>query len=75
MEDAVQDQCDLAEWHDRQIADITRSDIKDLLRVKARSAPISANRLKSLISKIFTWALKEEIIRHPRRSALTRLVG
>ena len=53
---------DLAEWHDRQIADITRSDIKDLLRVKARLAPISANRLKSLVSKIFTWALKEEII-------------
>ncbi len=54
---------DLAEWRDRQIADVTRADIKDLLRVKARSAPISANRLKSLISKIFTWALKEEIIK------------
>ena len=53
---------DLAEWHDRPIAEITRAEIKDLLRVKARSAPISANRLKSLISKIFTWALKEEII-------------
>ena len=53
---------DLAEWHDRQIAEITRTDIKELLRIKARSAPVSANRLKSLISKIFTWALKEEII-------------
>ena len=53
---------DLAEWHDRQISDITRGDIKELLRVKARSAPVSANRLKALISKIFTWALKEEII-------------
>ena len=53
---------DLAEWHDRQIADITRADIKELLRKKARVAPISANRLKALISKIFTWALKEEII-------------
>jgi integrase len=53
---------DLAEWHDRQIGDITRADVKELLRVKARSAPISANRLKSQISKIFTWALKEELI-------------
>ena len=53
---------DLAEWHDRQISDITRGDIKELLRIKARSAPVSANRLKALISKIFTWAVKEEII-------------
>ena len=53
---------DLAQWHDLQISDITRGDIKELLRVKARSAPVSANRLKALISKIFTWAVKEEII-------------
>jgi integrase len=53
---------DLLEWHDRHITDITRGDIKELLREKARGAPTSANRLKSLISKIFAWALKEEII-------------
>ena len=53
---------DLAEWHDRQISEITRGDIKELLRRKARTAPIQANRLKALVSKIFTWALKEEII-------------
>jgi integrase len=53
---------DLLEWHDRQITDIRRGDIKELLREKARGAPTSANRLKSLISKIFAWALKEEII-------------
>ena len=44
---------DLAEWHDRQIAEITRGDIKELIRVKARTAPIAANRLLSLIAKIF----------------------
>jgi integrase len=53
---------DLAEWHDRQITEITRSEVKELLRVKARTAPIMANRIKSLISKIFSWAVKEEII-------------
>jgi integrase len=53
---------DLTEWHDRQIAEITRSEIKELLRVKARTAPIMANRIKALVSKMFTWALKEEII-------------
>jgi len=53
---------DLADWHERQISEISRADIKELLRVKARTAPIMANRVKALVSKIFTWALKEEII-------------
>src|SRR5262245_35687356 len=52
----------LGEWHDRQISEITRGDIRELLRVKARTAPIMANRVKSLISKLFTWALKEDYI-------------
>jgi integrase len=53
---------DLAEWRDRQITDITRSDIKELIRLKARTAPIAANRLVALISAIFNWALKEDLI-------------
>jgi integrase len=46
----------------KPIASITRADVKALIREKARKAPIAANRLLSLISKIFTWALDEEII-------------
>ena len=53
---------DLADWHGRQITDIKRADIKDLLRVKARKSPIAANRLLSLITKIFNWAVKEELV-------------
>ena len=53
---------DLVEWHDRQITEITRADIKELVRIKARTAPIAANRLLSVIAKIFTWAVKEELI-------------
>jgi integrase len=53
---------DLAGWHDRQIADIKRADIKDLIRVKARTAPVAANRLLSVITKIFNWAVKEELV-------------
>jgi integrase len=53
---------DLGIWHDRQMAEITRADIKELVRVKARTAPIAANRTLSLITKIFNWALKEELI-------------
>jgi integrase len=52
----------LQEWHDRPVTEITRGEIKELLRVKARTAPIMANRLLSLITKIFNWALKEELI-------------
>jgi hypothetical protein len=53
---------DLADWHDQQIAEITRADIKELIRKKARTSPIAANRLLALISRIFSWALKEELI-------------
>jgi integrase len=63
---------DLADWHDRQITDIKRADIKDLIRVKARTAPVAANRLLSVISKIFNWAVKEEIIESSQATQLDR---
>ena len=53
---------ELREWHDIPISDITRADIKERLRLKARDGGIAANRLLALISKIFSWALDEEII-------------
>ena len=53
---------DLADWHDRPIAEIKRADVKEIIRLKARTSPIAANRLVALISKIFTWALKEELV-------------
>ena len=53
---------ELAAWHDRPIREITRSDIKERLREKARDGGIAANRLLALISKIFNWAVDEEII-------------
>jgi integrase len=49
-------------WGAKPLASITRADVKALIREKARTAPIAANRLLSLVSKIFTWALDEEII-------------
>ena len=52
----------LPHWGDTPIANITRADVKALIREKARTAPIAANRILSLVSKIFTWALDEEII-------------
>jgi integrase len=52
----------LPHWGDRPVESITRTDVKALLREKARVSPVAANRLLALVSKIFTWALDEEII-------------
>jgi integrase len=52
----------LPHWGDRPIASITRADVKALLREKARSSTSAADRLLPLISKIFAWALDEEIV-------------
>jgi integrase len=60
-------------WGDRPIASITRADIKALLREKARTGPIAANRLLALVSTIFTWALDEEIIESSPAVRLPRL--
>ena len=50
---------DFRAWHDLQIADIRREDIQELIREKAATSPIEANRLISQITKIFNWAVKE----------------
>jgi integrase len=63
----------LPTWGDKPIASITRGDAKALIREKARTAPIAANRLLSLISKIFSWALDEEIIQASPAVRLKRL--
>jgi integrase len=53
---------DLAEWRDRPVAEITRAEIRALLRTKAVTSPVSANRLLALIRRILRWAVREEII-------------
>ena len=52
----------LPHWGDRPIASITRADVKSLIRAKARGGEIAANRLLALVSKIFNWALDEDVI-------------
>jgi integrase len=52
----------LPEWGSRPIQEITRAEIKDLIRRKARNSPVAANRLLALISKFFVWAWDEELI-------------
>ena len=52
----------LPHWRDRPMRSITRRDVRQLLREKARTAPIAANRVHALIGAIFNWALVEEFI-------------
>ena len=47
---------------DVPITEISRQDIKTLHRDKAKSAPISANRMLSLLHNIFNYALDEELV-------------
>ncbi len=52
----------LPTWGDLPISEITRADVRDLIRNKAITAPVAANRLLALVSRIFMWALDEDII-------------
>ncbi|MBA3999373.1 MAG: hypothetical protein C0461_02150 [Brevundimonas sp.] len=53
---------DLTEWLDRPIDSITAREVSDLVYRKAQTAPMSANRLTSLIKKIMRWAKRRHII-------------
>ena len=53
---------DLAEWTHRPIASISRREIRALLREKGRTAPAAANRLQSLVCRIFKFAAAEDYI-------------
>ncbi len=49
-------------WGDRPVRDISRRDVKELIRVKALQAPVASNRLLAVLRKLFNWAVDEEII-------------
>jgi len=53
----------LPRWRTRQIEDIRRSDVIALAEEMIRAGtPVAANRVQSLVSKIFSFALDEELI-------------
>lgn len=52
----------LPAWRDRKAHDISRADVRALLRgIAERPAPVMANRVLALISRIYTRALEEDI--------------
>jgi integrase len=53
----------LPSWRQRAIKDITRKDVRMLVEaIAARGAPIMANRTTALLSKLFKFALDNELI-------------
>ena len=52
----------LPAWRDRKAHDISRADVRALLRgIAERPAPVMANRVLALISRIYTRALEEDV--------------
>jgi hypothetical protein len=50
-------------WHDRFAADITRTDVRELIaKITARPAPIVANRVLEVIKSAFNFALDHEMV-------------
>lgn len=49
-------------WGDRPAREITRADVRALVAVKARDAPVAANRLHALLSRLFNWACEQDVV-------------
>jgi integrase len=59
-------------WKKRLVRDITRRDIRERVEAIAERAPIAANRVVALLSKMFTFALDREIITTSPAVKITR---
>jgi hypothetical protein len=52
----------LPAWRDRKASDISRAEVRALLRsIAERPAPVMANRVLALVSRIYNKALEEDI--------------
>src|SRR4051794_15693196 len=49
-----------AEWGSWTVETISRRDVVLLLDTIARSAPVSANRIHAVVSKLFSWAVESD---------------
>ena len=53
---------ELVSWRDKPITEITKQDVRDLLRRIAADRPIMANRTHATASHIFRWAVENDHI-------------
>ena len=49
-------------WGDQRAQDVTRRQVRDLVEAYATRAPVAANRLHSVVRKMFRWALKRDYL-------------
>src|SRR5262249_31242619 len=53
----------LGEWRHKTVHEITRRDVRDLLnKIVAAGSPFAANRVLSAVSKMFSWAVEQDIV-------------
>lgn len=60
-EDQAIDRRYLQDWANRAVSSISRQDVAGLHQSVGKDAPFAANRLLSLLSKVFNWAQDEEL--------------
>lgn len=51
-------------WGDAMASEITRQDVIALTDRIARRAPVEANRVRALVSRIYTWAVARGMLEH-----------
>src|SRR5262245_21914624 len=52
----------LPRWRGRLATDITRKDVRELVRTIAQTRPVAANRTQSYLSRFFKWLLNEDYV-------------
>lgn len=52
----------MADWLRRPIEEIKGRDIRELVREKAQTSPVSANRLLSFVKRVFRWASSQDYV-------------
>jgi integrase len=53
----------LPRWKSRPAAAVTRKDVREALNAMVeRGAPIMANRVRALVSKMYNWAIQNDIV-------------
>jgi integrase len=62
----------LPKWRNRVAKEIKRADVIALLDGIVKHAPVSANRVLSLLSKLFNWAIPRELVEHNPCSAVEK---
>lgn len=65
----------LPHWGRRRVDEITRAEVRELVRNKAKGSPVAANRLLAAIKTFFNWCIDEDLIEHSPANRVKRLTN